>query len=151
MLHSLGLAERSVGELASPFRMSFSAASKHVKTLEKAGRVRRRIAGRTHMCQLEPKRVAEAYECLSFYERFWSLRLDDLERELRNPRKQRRGASDERVWRRHRCKNHLDECLLPGPIERVWDYLTDSTKRGKWFAFGKPSRRLITARPRHCR
>ena len=29
------------------------------------------------------------------------------------------------------------ERLLPGPIERVWDYLTDSAKRGKWFATGK--------------
>ncbi len=29
------------------------------------------------------------------------------------------------------------ERLLPGPIERVWDYLTNSTKRGKWFATGK--------------
>ncbi len=29
------------------------------------------------------------------------------------------------------------ERLLPGPIERVWEYLTDSEKRGKWFASGK--------------
>lgn len=28
------------------------------------------------------------------------------------------------------------ERLLPGPIERVWAYLTDSKKRGKWFARG---------------
>ena len=28
------------------------------------------------------------------------------------------------------------ERLLPGPIERVWDYLTDSKKRGKWLASG---------------
>ena len=28
------------------------------------------------------------------------------------------------------------ERMLPGPIERVWDYLTDSEKRGKWFASG---------------
>ena len=28
------------------------------------------------------------------------------------------------------------ERLLPGPIERVWDYLTDSEKRGAWFASG---------------
>jgi len=28
------------------------------------------------------------------------------------------------------------ERLLPGPIERVWDYLTDSEKRGEWFASG---------------
>jgi uncharacterized protein YndB with AHSA1/START domain len=29
------------------------------------------------------------------------------------------------------------ERLLPGPIERVWEYLTDSDKRGLWFASGK--------------
>jgi len=26
--------------------------------------------------------------------------------------------------------------LLPGPIEKVWSYLTDSEKRGKWLAKG---------------
>lgn len=26
--------------------------------------------------------------------------------------------------------------LLPGPIERVWEYLTDSKKRARWFAGG---------------
>ena len=87
MLHSLTLAERSIGELANPFRMSFAAASKHVKALEQAGLVRRRIEGRTHMCQLEPKRLAEAYDWLSFYERFWTMRLDDLEPQLHKPHK----------------------------------------------------------------
>ena len=28
------------------------------------------------------------------------------------------------------------ERLLPGPIERIWAYLTESEKRGKWFASG---------------
>lgn len=28
------------------------------------------------------------------------------------------------------------ERLLPGPIERVWAYLTESEQRGKWFASG---------------
>ncbi|MGB8313939.1 MAG: SRPBCC family protein [Aestuariivirga sp.] len=28
------------------------------------------------------------------------------------------------------------ERLLPGPVERVWSYLTDSGKRAKWFAAG---------------
>ena len=28
------------------------------------------------------------------------------------------------------------ERLLPGPIERVWKYLTDAELRGKWFAGG---------------
>ncbi|MEX0792517.1 MAG: SRPBCC family protein [Pirellulaceae bacterium] len=29
------------------------------------------------------------------------------------------------------------ERLLPGPIERVWAYLTESEKRGKWLAVGE--------------
>ncbi len=29
------------------------------------------------------------------------------------------------------------ERLLPGPIERVWSYLTDSEKRGTWLAVGE--------------
>ena len=87
MLRSLALEERSVGELASPFRMSFAAASKHVKALERAGLVRRRIEGRTHVCRLEPGRLAEAHEWLRFYQRYWTMRLDDLERELRKPEK----------------------------------------------------------------
>jgi len=29
------------------------------------------------------------------------------------------------------------ERLLPGPIERVWEYLTDGDKRGKWLARGR--------------
>lgn len=32
--------------------------------------------------------------------------------------------------------------LFPGPIERVWDYLTDSEKRGKWLAPGKMELRI---------
>ena len=28
------------------------------------------------------------------------------------------------------------ERLLPGPIERIWDYLWDGEKRGEWFASG---------------
>jgi len=27
--------------------------------------------------------------------------------------------------------------LLPGPVERVWSYLTDSEKRATWFAAGE--------------
>jgi uncharacterized protein YndB with AHSA1/START domain len=26
--------------------------------------------------------------------------------------------------------------ILPGPIEKIWDYLVDSEKRGQWFAKG---------------
>lgn len=83
MLRLLAHGECSIGELGAPFRMSFAGASKHVRTLERAGLVSRTVQGRAHVCRLEPAALAEADEWLRFYERFWRDRLDLLERELR--------------------------------------------------------------------
>jgi len=76
MLRSLAEQERTVSELAAPFRMSLAAASKHVKVLEQSGLVRRTILGRSHVCRLEAKPLADAQSWLDFYERFWTGRLD---------------------------------------------------------------------------
>ena len=69
----------SIGELAAPFAMSFAGASKHVRVLESAELVSRRISGRTHYCRLEAARLAEAQAWLKHYERFWTQSLDTLE------------------------------------------------------------------------
>lgn len=79
MLRRLAKGERSVTELASPFRMSLAAASKHVKVLERAGLVRRTVRGRVHHCRLEAGRLAVAQKWIAYYQRFWSERLDALE------------------------------------------------------------------------
>ena len=79
MLASLSLGEKSVGELAQPFAMSFAGASKHVKVLEDAGLISRRIAGRTHLCSLRAEPLAEAEHWLRQWERFWTVRLDRLQ------------------------------------------------------------------------
>lgn len=83
MLARLALGERSIGELAEPFAMSFAGASKHVKVLEDAGLIRREVRGRTHICRLEPGPLASADQWLRHYERFWTGRLDALEQLLR--------------------------------------------------------------------
>jgi DNA-binding transcriptional ArsR family regulator len=83
MLASLALGEKTVGELAEPFAMSFAGASKHVKVLEEAGLIRREVRGRTHICRLEPGPLASADQWLRHYERFWTGRLDALEQLLR--------------------------------------------------------------------
>ncbi len=83
MLRDLTGGERTVGQLAEPFAMSLAAASKHIKTLESAGLIRREVRGRTHVCRLEPGPLASAHAWLGFYERFWTDRLDALERLLR--------------------------------------------------------------------
>jgi DNA-binding transcriptional ArsR family regulator len=79
MLLSLASGERNIGELAAPYRMSFAAASKHVRVLESAGLVRRRIDGRTHNLRIEASPLAKADEWLHFYECFWTGKLDALE------------------------------------------------------------------------
>src|SRR5215203_7391821 len=83
MLRELADGARTVGQLAEPFAISLAAASKHIKALEHAGLIRREVRGRTHLCRLEPGPLASAHEWLSFYERFWTERLDVLERLLR--------------------------------------------------------------------
>lgn len=83
MLSDLAGGDRTVSQLAEPYEMSLAAASKHIKALEKAGLIRREIQGRTHVCRLDPAPLAGAHEWLSFYERFWTGRLDTLERLLR--------------------------------------------------------------------
>ena len=83
MLCELADGERTVGQLAEPFAISLAAASKHIKALENAGLIRREVRGRTHLCRLDPGPLAGAHLWLSFYERFWTDRLDVLERLLR--------------------------------------------------------------------
>jgi DNA-binding transcriptional ArsR family regulator len=89
MLRMLAAGERSVGELAEPFAMSFAGASKHVKVLEDAGLVRRTIRGRIHSCHLVTERLRVADEWLDFYSRFWSTRLDALENAINDERNQK--------------------------------------------------------------
>jgi DNA-binding transcriptional ArsR family regulator len=81
MLRKLAEGERNLSQLAAPLRMSFPAASKHVRVLEQARLVRRRVVGRTHLCRLEPKPLSEANQWLEEYRRIWErnfLRLDAL-------------------------------------------------------------------------
>lgn len=79
MLANLALGEKSIGELAQPYAMSFAGAAKHVKVLEGAGLVARRKVGRTQLCRLRPEPLAEADQWLRQWEKFWTLRLDRLE------------------------------------------------------------------------
>lgn len=82
MLRRLAEGERSVGELAQPFDMSFAAAAKHVKVLEGAGLLKRTIVGRTHRCRIEAAPLAEADRWIAHYQPFWTNRLDALEAAL---------------------------------------------------------------------
>ena len=86
MLGRLAEQERTVGQLAEPLDMSLAAASKHIKVLEGAGLVERRVEGRRHVCRLAPEPLAQVDEWVRFYERFWTARLDRLAEMMREDR-----------------------------------------------------------------
>ncbi len=91
ILQSLADGERNLTELATPLRMSFPAASKHVRVLEQAKLVRRRVVGRTHLCRVDGERLAQASQWLEDYRKIWEAnfqRLDDLLDELKAQVKQ---------------------------------------------------------------
>jgi len=69
-----------VTDLAAPFDMSLNAVSKHIKVLEAARLVRRTRQGREHTLELDPAPLREVARWASDIERFWSSRLDRLER-----------------------------------------------------------------------
>jgi DNA-binding transcriptional ArsR family regulator len=74
--------DASVSELASPFRMSLPAVSKHLRVLESAGLLERRRAGRVHHCRFVPGPMRTASDWIAHYERFWTERLEALKRYL---------------------------------------------------------------------
>lgn len=74
--------ETTVGDLAEGFEVSLNQVSKHLKTLERAGLLRRRRVGREHRCSLDPVPLARAQSWLERYRGFWEDALDGLARYL---------------------------------------------------------------------
>ena len=83
ILKRLASGEARVTEVAAPFGISLNSVSKHIKLLERAGLVRRRVAGRDHFLALQPKPFDELARWMQDTRAFWSSRLDHLEAALR--------------------------------------------------------------------
>lgn len=84
--------ERTAGQLVAEFDLSAPAVSQHLKVLREAGLVTVRVAGQQRVQRLNPGGFGELEAWLEKTRRFWSRRLDALERELR--------AEDERARRK---------------------------------------------------
>jgi DNA-binding transcriptional ArsR family regulator len=83
ILARLALGETSVSELASPFKMSMPAVSKHLKVLEHAGLISRSRDAQMRPCKIEAQALKQADDWLEEYRRLWEQRLDRLEDYLR--------------------------------------------------------------------
>jgi DNA-binding transcriptional ArsR family regulator len=80
-----------VTELAEPFAMSLPAVSRHIRVLERARLVVRKVDGRVHHCALDPAPLRTAESWLIHYRQFWEGQLAALARYVENdePKKQR--------------------------------------------------------------
>ena len=79
MLRRLRPGERSVGELAEHYQLTFAAVSKHLQVLERAKLVRKRRSGREQRVELSPAGLKRADEYLEPYRKLWEKKLDRLE------------------------------------------------------------------------
>jgi DNA-binding transcriptional ArsR family regulator len=84
ILEHLRANESTVGELAAPFDMSLQAASKHLRVLEKAGLLQRRIVGRSHYLKANLKPLDHAARWIEQHRQFWEGSFDRLEKYLRD-------------------------------------------------------------------
>ncbi|HWI99032.1 MAG TPA: metalloregulator ArsR/SmtB family transcription factor [Burkholderiales bacterium] len=83
ILKRLAAGEARVTEVAAPFEISLNSVSKHIRLLERAGLVRRRVAGRDHFLSVDPKPFDELTQWMQRTREFWSSRLDALDAALR--------------------------------------------------------------------
>lgn len=97
ILRRLSEQEQNLSELAAPLKMSFPAASKHVRVLERARLVRRRVSGRTHFCRLNAAPLKEVAEWTDRYRRFWEENFERLDSLLEEMKGKDAGRSQERV------------------------------------------------------
>lgn len=71
--------ERNLSDLAEPLDMSFPAASKHVRVLERARLVSRRVEGRSHFCRIEGAPMAVAVGWMEAFRRVWESNFQRLD------------------------------------------------------------------------
>jgi DNA-binding transcriptional ArsR family regulator len=71
--------ELSVGDIARPFKVSTPAVSRHLRVLEDAGIIERRIERQWRFVRIQPKALALAETWLAEQRRLWTGALDRLE------------------------------------------------------------------------
>jgi DNA-binding transcriptional ArsR family regulator len=79
--------ELPAGAIAERFQVTAPAISQHLKVLREAGLVSVRADAQRRIYGLDPKGLAELDQWLAQMRRFWSARLDVLERELKRKAK----------------------------------------------------------------
>jgi DNA-binding transcriptional ArsR family regulator len=82
ILGLLVLSQQSVGEIERQLRMPQPTVSKHLRVLRDAGFVESAVDAQRRLYRLKPEPFQEVDAWLAQFRRFWSARVDALERHL---------------------------------------------------------------------
>ena len=89
MVARLARGPATVGEASRGLGISKPAVTKHVKVLEGAGVVKRRVEGRRHTLELQPSPLHEASSWLELHRALWRAKFEAVERHLADEREGR--------------------------------------------------------------
>ena len=78
ILARLALGETSVGDLIQPFAISGPAISRHLRVLENARLIERKVDAQWRICRLNPPGLRVVSDWLSQYREFWENSLDRM-------------------------------------------------------------------------
>ncbi|WP_199192687.1 ArsR/SmtB family transcription factor [Allosphingosinicella deserti] len=81
ILRRLAKSDARVTDLAAAFPISLNSVSKHIRLLERARLVERRVSGREHFIRFTPEPLTKAQQWIESQQAFWTSRLqaiDDL-------------------------------------------------------------------------
>jgi DNA-binding transcriptional ArsR family regulator len=93
ILERLGAREARVTEIAEPHDMSLPAISKHLRVLEQAGLITRRVEGRQHFLRVNPDPLQQAKAWIEKQRVFWEGSFDRLAEHLERVTSQTKPAS----------------------------------------------------------
>ncbi|PCJ71329.1 MAG: transcriptional regulator [Rhodobiaceae bacterium] len=79
ILSRLAQGQASVNEIASPFKMSQPAVSRHLKVLERAGLIERDVDQQRRPAKLKAEKMAMAVDWLTDFKAFWGKSFDQLD------------------------------------------------------------------------
>lgn len=90
ILARLAQGDAPVGELAKPFSISLPAVSRHLRVLEHARLIERRVDAQWRVCRLRAQPLRAAANWIDDYRQFWDESLERLAEILEAPKLQRR-------------------------------------------------------------
>jgi DNA-binding transcriptional ArsR family regulator len=93
ILRDVALREKTVGQIAQPYRVSLAAVSKHLKVLERARLIHREKKGSFQLVRINAAPMKQAERWLSYYEKFWNRQLDALTEFFIEEKKKKRSKS----------------------------------------------------------